>query len=125
VNLTPIGIVTPGSEYEKFQALPTALPATAKVGDTASYGTLLSYTDSTKTTSTGSRVISYVVESDTSTTAIVNLISKSYDTSNRLLFTQQSRYRIGASGPLTPISIEIQSTQDGSSGALRIVLTKV
>jgi hypothetical protein len=123
-NLSPIGIVTPGSEYEKFQALPTALPTTAKVGDSATYGTLLSYTDSTKTTSTGSRVISYVIESDTSTTAIVNLISKSYDTSNTLLGTQQSRYRIGASGPLAPVSIEIQTTQASSSGALRVVLTK-
>ena len=78
------------------------------MGDTAVYATLTTYTDSTKTVTTGQRILSYVVEADTADTAIVNLISKGYNTSNQLLFTQQSRLRISASGALTAVSIDVQ-----------------
>lgn len=107
-NYTPLGSVLPGVEYAKFLTQPPVIPASVKVGDTAVYATLNTYTDSTKTTPTGQRVLSYVIEADTSSTAIANLISKQYNTTNQLLFTQQSRYRISADGTLTTISIDVQ-----------------
>ena len=107
-NFTPLGVSTLGEEYAKFQTAPPALPATIKVGDTAQFGSLIVYTDSTKTTVTGSRLLSYVVEADSVNSAIVNLISRDYDTANRLLSTQQSRYRITTAGAFSPVSIDVQ-----------------
>jgi hypothetical protein len=49
-----------------------------------------------------------VIEADTATTAIANLISKKYNASNVLTSTEQDRYRIAADGSLTLISIDIQ-----------------
>lgn len=107
-SYTPLGASLPGVEYAKFLTAPPPLPASVRVGDTAVYATLTTYTDSTKTVTTGQRILSYVVEADTADTAIVNLISKGYNTSNQLLFTQQSRLRISASGALTAVSIDVQ-----------------
>ena len=53
-------------------------------------------------------MLSYVVEADTANTAIVNLISKAYNTANQPLFTQQGRYRIAADGTLSVMTIDIQ-----------------
>ena len=120
-NFTPLGSSVPGEEYAKFQTALPPLPTSVSVGDTAQYGTLILYTDSTKTTTTGTRLLSYVVESDTSSSAIVNLISRGYDTSNRLLYTQQSRYRISAAGMLSPVSIDIQYS---TTSTIRLLLTR-
>ena len=107
-NYTPLGSTIPGVEYAKFLTQPPAIPTSVKVGDTAVYATLNTYTDSTKTTSTGQRILSYVIESDTSVSAIANLISKQYNLASQLLFTQQTKYRLTADGSLTIISIDIQ-----------------
>lgn len=109
-NYNPLGHSVSGTEYGKFLTIPTALPTSVKVGDTAIYGTETIYTDSTKTTTTGQRNLSYVIEADgTSTsTSIANLITKQFNTANQLLFTQQSRYRMAADGTLTNLSIDVQ-----------------
>jgi hypothetical protein len=104
----PLGSSIPGVEYAKFLTLPPPPPTAVKVGDTAVYATLTTFTDSTKIVVTGQRVLSYVVEADTANTAVVNLISKGYDTLHQLLFTQQSRYRIAADGTLTVLTIDVQ-----------------
>jgi len=52
------------------------IPTTVKVGDTGSIGTETKYTDSTKVTPSGVTVMSYIVEADTTSSAIVNLIDK-------------------------------------------------
>ena len=95
-------------EYTKFQTLPPALPPSVKVGDTAVFTTLITYTDSTKATVTGQRILSYVIESDAADTAIANFITRSYNAANQLLFTQQSRLRIASNGTLTALSIDLQ-----------------
>jgi len=107
-NYTPLGTSTPGEEYAKFQTTPNPLPSSVKVGDAATFGTLTIYTDSTKTVSTGTRVLSYVIEADTPSTAIVNLIAKDFDLANQLTYTQQSRYRITTNGTLTAVSVDLQ-----------------
>ena len=97
------------------------MPATASVGSTGVVANLTVYTDSTKAVVSGQRQLSYVVEADTSTTAIVNLITRSYNASNQLLFTQQSRFRIGATGPVTAVSIDVQYSTTSTN---RLVYTR-
>jgi hypothetical protein len=121
-NLTPLGSSTPGFEYAKFQTTPPPLPTAVKLGDTATYGTLTIYSDSSKATVTGSRVLSYVIETDSATSVIVNLVSKEYDTANRLLSTQQSRYRLTAAGVLSSVSID---TQASTTSTTHLLMTKV
>ena len=120
-TFTPIGSSTPGTEYAKFTTAPQALPSSVSVGSTAVFGTLTLYSDSTKTTITGTRELSYVVQADSSNTAIVVFITRSFNTSSQLTFTQQTRYRIAANGTLTLVSIDVQRTLPSS---LHVVYTK-
>lgn len=120
-NLSLLGSSTPGVDYSKYAAAPPSLPASVKVGDTAIFSTLTVYANSTKATVTGQRILSYVIESDSTTTAIANLITKSYNTSGQLLFTQQSRYRVAADGSLAVMSIDVQYSTTSSN---RLVFTK-
>ena len=107
-SYTPIGTSVTGVEYSRFATAPTALPASVKVGDSAAYAILTTYMDSTKSIATGQRVFSYLIEADTAATVAVDLVTKTYDSSNRLLLTQQTRYRMVADGTLTLVSIDVQ-----------------
>jgi hypothetical protein len=117
-----LGTSDASGEYGKVVTVPPPLPASVQVGDAGPYASLTVYADSTKATVTGTRLFSYVVEADTASTAIVNLIAKDYDTANNLLFTQQSRYRIAADGRLTSISIDAQAS---TTGTVHLLFTKV
>jgi len=121
-NFIPLGTETTGEEYGKFAQLPNALPVSVRVGDAGSVGTMQIYTDSSKTVQTGTRTVSYVIEADTQSTAIVDLVYKDYDMANQLLLTQQSRYRIVADGTLSELSIDLQYS---TTSTVHIVLTKV
>ena len=106
-NYVPLGFNSVGSNYAVWPTPPN-YPASIKVGDTTVVGTENLYTDSTKATSNGKVDQSFVVEADTATTAIVNLISKIYNAAGTLTSTEQSRYRIAAVGALAPISTDVQ-----------------
>lgn len=106
-NYDPRGFSAVGVNYGVYQT-PLVIPITVTVGGTGTLGTENLYTDSTKATPNGSIVLSYVVEADSSTTAIVNLIAKIYNASGTLTATEQDRYRITATGALAPTSIDIQ-----------------
>jgi hypothetical protein len=106
-NYAPIGYSIVGGDYGVWAATPT-LPVAAKVGDVAVVGTINKFTNSSRSTPAGKKENSYVIEADTSTTAIANLISKTYNASNILTSTEQDRYRVAADGSLTLISIDIQ-----------------
>jgi hypothetical protein len=105
-----LGSTVTGVEYAKFSSgtTPVGLPTAAKVGDTGTLSTLTTYTDANATTVTGSRTVTYAIEADTATTAVLNVIVKTYDTSNALQVTQQSRYRVAADGSLTVLTIDVQ-----------------
>lgn len=105
---TPLGASQVGLDYAKFSAASTPWPASVKVGDTGTIATFTTYSNDTKAITTGRRVMSYVVEADSTTTAIVNVISKSYDLSDQLLLNQQVRYRIDSAGTLELVSIDAQ-----------------
>ena len=120
-NYNPLGFS--GMDYAVLQTpLPSPLPTSVSVGNTGVFGTLTVYTDSTKTTSTGTLIFSWAIESGTTTTAVVNLIGKEYNTSSQLLSTQQTRYSIDASGTLTLISIDVQ---DSTTSTNHLVFTRI
>lgn len=106
-NYVPKGQSTVGGTYSIY-ASPPAIPSAAKVGEVYVLGTLNKYSNSTKTTSTGRVDDTLVMEPDTATTAIANIIGKSYSATGALTSTSQERYRISADGSITPISIDIQ-----------------
>lgn len=122
-SYAPLGTSIPGMRYEKFLTAPPSLPVSVKVGDTAVLATLTVYADSTKATVTGQRVLSYVIETDGSSTstALVNVIAKDYNAASQPLSTTQSRSRIAVDGTLTPTTIDIQNSTTNTN---HLVLTK-
>ena len=112
INYVPLGFSVFGGDYGVWASTPN-IPVSVHVGDTGVAGTINLFADSTKTISTGTENNSYVVEADTATTAIVNLISQNFDNSNVLQSTEQDRYRIAANGSLTLISVDIQIATSG------------
>lgn len=106
-NFSPLGSSIVGGNYAVYQT-PPPLPTSVSVGDIGTYGTQVLYTNSTKATKSGSIVQSYVVESESSTTAILNLISKLYDAAGILTATEQDRYRIAMTGPVLRIWDDVQ-----------------
>ena len=125
-SYTPLGEVVVGGSYGVYLT-PPVIPVAVSVGSAGVIGTLTKYTSSTKTKPTcGTVNLSYAVEADASNTAIVNLIQKDFELPNTgqpifttpsttcaslgpvLTQTAQSRYRITASGSLTPMSTDIQ-----------------
>jgi hypothetical protein len=106
-NYIPKGFSVQGGNYGVYASAPV-LPSAAKVGDVAIVGTINIYTSSAKATSAGHQDLSYVIEADTSTTAIANLVSKVYNSSGILTSTEQDRYRVAANGSLTPLSLDVQ-----------------
>ena len=107
-NYGLVGATITGQEYAKFVGTPVAIPATVKVGDSATLVTLNTYTSSTKLAATGSRTWGYAIETDTASSVIVNFTTKTYNTVNQLLATQQARYRLSSAGALTALGIDIQ-----------------
>jgi hypothetical protein len=106
-NYIPRGFSSVGVNYGVYLTAPT-IPTTVMVGNTGILGTETLYTNSTKTVRNGTVTTSYVVEPDTSSTAIINLIGRIYNASGTLTQTEQDRYRINATGNLTPVSADIQ-----------------
>lgn len=94
------------------------------VGDTAVFATLNTYQLTNNIwdiISSGNQTISYVIEADTATTAIANLITKGYNATNQLLFTQQMRYRVASNGTITLVSIDIQFS---TTSTMHLLFTK-
>jgi len=105
-NYIPLG--NSGGQYAVYTTAIT-IPTSLKVGDTGIIGTENLYTSNTKLTLAGRNDLSYVVEADTASTAIVNLIINTYNPGGSLTQTEQNRYRIGATGPWVLVSIDYQS----------------
>jgi hypothetical protein len=118
-NYEPLGVNSVGVNYGVYVPTPN-LPTSVKVGDTGIVGTMNLYTNSTKSTNNGTSLVSYIIEADTSSTAIVNVITKLYNTSQILTATEQTRYRIDALGTFSPISTDIQYANGSTS---HLVLT--
>jgi hypothetical protein len=106
-NYVTRGFSVSGANYGIFRAAPI-IPTTVKVGDTATLGTEDVYTNSSKTAGAGTRVISYVIEPDTASTAVLNITARDYDIGANLISTEQDRYTMDQFGALTYKSIDLQ-----------------
>lgn len=106
INYTPLGNETLGA-YTVYSSF--TVPTTVKVGDTGTLGSGVSYKDNTKSITAGNTVITYTVEADTSTTAVIKISATLSTTSGYLISTEHDRYRIGATGPLIPVSIDMEN----------------
>ncbi|MDB5817609.1 MAG: hypothetical protein JWQ11_1249 [Rhizobacter sp.] len=95
------------------------LPAAATVGSSGNFGTVKVYSDAGKVTQLGTVVLSYSLATETSTTELFTLTSKSYDLSSTLLQTQAQTYRVLADGTLKPLTIDLLAV----SPASHLVLT--
>lgn len=123
-NYNPLGGLTvTGGDYSKFIPVPNPLPISVKVGDSAVFGTEINYSSVSKTTVTGQSVLSYIIEPDgaSTSTAIVNLTTKNFNSSSQLLSTQQARYRITTAGRMTVVSTDLQASTTGSNHLLFVV----
>lgn len=104
----PIGLAIDGGEYARYEApLPTGLPASVKVGATGTIVTYLSYNDRTQAVPNGKRIVTYKIEDDTSTTAMLNVVTTAVDLAGATQSVQQSRYRMAENGALTLVSITV------------------
>lgn len=117
-NYLPLGTAKQVGNYAVVNGS-LNIPTSLKVGDAGVLGSMTRYTDSTKSTVNGSAQLSYVVESDTSTTALVTISTKGYDASNVLESTQITKYKIDSSSKMTAQSITIQY-----ANGINIVMTK-
>jgi len=79
------------------------IPSTGKVGDTGTWSTADIYTDSTKTVKNGTTVVSYFLEPDTLSTAILNTISTEQDNDGNTSVTT-IKFRITPAGQITMLS---------------------
>ena len=120
-TFAPLGSSSAGS-YSVMQGTAT-IPSTAKVGDTGVIGTFTNYTDSSKATTVGTIRISYVVEADTSSTAIFNIITQEFDATNTLVATEQVRWRVDTSGTATFVSNSTTATIPATATSPSLVLT--
>jgi hypothetical protein len=94
-------------------------PTTARVGDVGIISNLSRYTNSSKTTQDGTGQLSYVVEADTTDSALITVVTKSYTMANALELTQLTKYRINSSNQFTLVSITIQY-----ANGVNIVMTR-
>jgi len=103
-----LGRVEPGSDYDVTTSGVGSLPQAAKVGDSGTLATLLTYADSTKQGTPGQTVLSYSVEADgsSSTSAIFKLVTANSDATGKLLFTHTASYRIGTDSSLTTLGMD-------------------
>jgi len=115
-NYNPIGMNSVGINYGVWSSF--VMPATVNVGNTGTIGTENLFANSSKSTSNGYIAQSYVVEADTASTAVFNLIARIYNASGVLTATEQDRYQISTSGTLTPLSIDIQYTNGSTTHLL-------
>lgn len=125
-SFIPIGVsVNPGLTSEQYGVLVSAgtLPTAVTVGQTGAISALDIYSSSAKTTKIGSRVITYVIEADTASTAIVNITTKSYNNSAtpQLLSTEQKRYKMAAGG--TTLTLVSDDVQFATTSTIHIVYT--
>ena len=106
-NFNPLGTINADGNYGVYTT-PPSIPVSVKVGDASTIGTERFYTDNTKTFLVSYDEDSYLIEPDTANTAIVNIITRSYDLSDTLTSTAHTRYRIKSDGTLILVSTDIQ-----------------
>lgn len=118
-NYMPRG-TSGGSEYIVVDGS-ASIPTAAKINDTGSVFTAKRYTTSAKTTLLGTRTVTYVVEADSGTTALVTLIDVDKNNAGTTTSTSTSQYRITTTNTFTKIKETAVDNVNGISLTLTIV----
>lgn len=114
-NYRPLGSTSATSYCVTTAA--SALPATARVGDSGSWFSQTCYESSAKLAPTATSTSAYVIEPDTSTTAVLKLLVTSSATGGPTL-TSQSTFRVGGDGSITRLQDRTEFQVDGASMSL-------
>ena len=107
-NFSTLAVLASDGKFTEATVI-NALPATVKVGDTITLSNLRTFSNSSKTTQIQTGVQSIVIEADTSTSVVLNVVTQFYDSSNRLSQTAQSKYRLNSSSEVKEISLKLDS----------------
>jgi hypothetical protein len=118
-NYMPLG-TSGGSEYIVVNGT-ASIPTAAKVNDTGAVYTAKRYTTSAKTSLLGTRTVTYVVEADTATTALVTLISVDKNNSGTTTVTATEQYRVTTANTFT----KIKETGVDNTNGLSLTLTVI
>jgi hypothetical protein len=111
-NYNPLG--SSGSDYSVVTGS-ASIPNTARVNDTGTWYSTIRYASSTKAILRGTETVSYVLEPDTASTALLKIIISKKDTSNNLTSSTTVTFRIKPDGTLTRIS---ESNVEGSTSLI-------
>ncbi len=95
-NYLPLG-ETGGADYVVVTGVPV-IPANVRVNDTGTLYTANRYSSSAKTLLRGTETVTYVVEADTASTALLTLITTEKDNFNSTISTYSSQVRITPTG---------------------------
>ncbi len=109
-NNIPVG-ESGGTDYVVVTGTPT-VPATVRVNDTGTLYTANRYSNSTKSVLRGTETVTYVVEADTASTALLTLIVTEKDNSNTTTSTSSTQVRITPAGALTRLK---ETSLEGST----------
>jgi hypothetical protein len=107
-NFSTLAILASDGKFTEGTVV-NALPATVKVGDTLTLSNLRTFANSSKSAQIQTGVQSIVVEADTSTSVILNVITQIYDSSNRLTSTGQFRYRLSSNAQVKELIYRMDS----------------
>jgi hypothetical protein len=92
--------------YSEYKAAANSASLNAlTVGDSGSMGTWQRWNNTSKTSLIDSEVWSFIVEPDSPTSVIFNLVDRSYNNQNSLTNTTQIRYRIFSNGDFEVVSL--------------------
>ncbi len=100
-NYIPVG--ASGTDYTVVQGT-AIVPLTALVNDTGSVYTANRYTSSTKSSMVGTETVTFSLQPDTATTALINIISVQRDNSSVVILTATSIFRLTPAGGVTRVS---------------------
>lgn len=100
-NYVPKGN-TGGEDYVVVIGTPV-IPTSVRVNDAGTVYTANRYSNSSKTSLRGTEVVSWVIEADTATTALLTLISTEKDNSNTTLSVSSQQFRIRPDGTFTRV----------------------
>ena len=91
-----------GTDYIVVTGTPT-IPTAARVNDTGTFYTANRYSNSTKSVLRGTQTVTYVLEADTATTALLKTITTEKDNSNKTTSTASAQLRITPTGTITRV----------------------
>jgi hypothetical protein len=114
-NNSPVG-ESGGTDYVVVTGTPT-IPATIRVNDTGTLYTANRYSNNTKSVLRGTLTLTYVVEADTASTALLTLIRAEKDTSGTTTSTSSAQARITPAGGLSRVK------ETSLEGATSLVIT--